>query len=91
MATLTLSEKEKNLPFVDFDDDSLGRATKAVALILSDSEGKKAVKFTGAATFLISHLLDKDDSVEQGTLTVEGLSLRGQPLGDWEIVATRIG
>jgi hypothetical protein len=83
MAKLILTEKEKQSPFLEWDDVALGRAVKAVASVCGDDNGRHAIKATGAAVFLIA------EAVRSGATDLEinliGASDGAQSLGNWRI------
>lgn len=89
MAELTLTEAEKKSEtYLEWSDEALGKAAKAVALILADRSGKDSLKVTGAAVFLIAEML-KANSVEM-QIDLEGAHRGDDQIGNYKIVITRM-
>lgn len=88
MAELILTDHEKKTAtFLEWNDEALGRAVKAVASILNDKHGKAAAKATGAAVFLISEGLAA--GADEITVRVEGATDGKQDFGDWTVRLTK--
>lgn len=84
MAELILTEAERfSLNFLEWDDAALGKAVKQVAIICNDTEGKHALKVTGAGVFLISEAVR--NGAAELTLNIQGAVNGHQELGDWKI------
>lgn len=89
MAELILTEEEKtSATFLEWDNESLGNAVKAVAAICNDNHGEHALKVTGAAVFLVSDAVRNDADVL--TVKLSGVTSSGHDLGDWKITIERI-
>lgn len=88
MSKLVLTEEErKSATFLEWDDEALGKAVKAIALICNDDYGKDALKVTGAAVFLVAEAVRNKANLM--TLDVKGASEGEQQFGDWKIVVER--
>jgi hypothetical protein len=89
MAELIMTDEEKHSKkFLEWDDASLGRAVKMVALICDDDNGKDAIKATGAAVFLISEAIRS--GATELTIDLKGASNSEKNLGDWKITMEKI-
>lgn len=97
MAELILTDDEKNAgSFLDFDDASLGRCVKALALNAFAEKVEKikiGVEGSGpcyimAATQVLASFAHETNAGE-ASFEVCGLSFRGKPVGDWLIEIRR--
>jgi len=89
MAELILTEDEINAgTYLEWDDETLGRAVKALALELRDTYGQDALWFTMAGHVLIDSA--RQINAETTGLTLSGVTVKGEPIGDWRIVVERI-
>lgn len=88
MAELVLTDEEKKTAtYLEWDDAALGRACKKIALLFNDDNGKRAMKHTGAAVFLISEAVASNATTT--TIELEGAT-DPEPLGDWRVTLERI-
>ena len=84
MAELILTEEEKAAPsYLDWSDESLGRAVKQLATKFNDEYGKDDMYGTMAGFVLIT--VAKKTNATTLTLTLEGLTSHEVPDGDWKI------
>ena len=105
MAELILTEEEKKLSFLDWDDASLGRAVKKCASILNshsenekiDADGQISVKLTGALAFIVGFFSEAQPFFKESpndhicsTFDCVGLTQGEEFLGDWRVVVERI-
>lgn len=89
MAELIITEEEKHSKiFLDWDDSSLGKATKKIACILGDKDGKHGINYTAACVFLISESI-KANSYNT-VINLEGCFDGEEQLGDWKITLGRL-
>ncbi len=88
MAELLLTKEEQDsATFLEWSDETLGRAVKKIALILNDDNGKKALKYTGAAAFLIAVSMDCNSS--ETIIELEDVTLP-KPVGNWKITLEQL-
>lgn len=89
MAELILTPEEKEKSFLDWDDESLGRAVKYVAAMLDDrKDGGRSLAATAAGYFLISRSVEANSV--SSTLLIQGLKDREKSLGDWKIIMQKV-
>jgi hypothetical protein len=88
MAELILTEEEKAAPsYLDWDDAALGKAVKALAIKLHDSEGKESMYGQVAAFMLIgaAHRINADTT----TIDLENVTVSDEGIGDWRVEVRR--
>lgn len=87
MAELILTDHEKQTAtYLEWDDAALGRACKKIALLFNDDDGKRAMKHTEAAVFLISEAVASNAT--ETTIELEDAT-DPEPLGNWRITLER--
>ena len=90
MAELIITDEERaSATYLEWDDASIGRGVKKIALKIGDLKGKLSISFCAGAVSLITKAVDS--GAEKSEFTVEGLIDDGQPLGDWKVTVERIG
>lgn len=88
MAKLILTDDEKSAgSYTDWDDASLGKLCKKVALLIDDKKGEHAVQATGAALLLIEAAVHADS--RRSSWKVDGVTIH-EPVGDFEILINRL-
>jgi hypothetical protein len=90
MAELILTDEEKAaVSWLEWDDASLGKLIKYLSVHMGSDEQRKQLLYSQSAAL---HLIA--DAVKFGaeTMRVEqkGVTKRGEPLGDWEVIVRRI-
>jgi hypothetical protein len=89
MAELILTDEDrKAATYLDWDDASIGRGVKKIALKIEDIKGENSISWCAGAMALIARAIDTNS--EQSVMTVEGLIDDGNPLGDWEVTVRRV-
>lgn len=84
---ITDAEREAN-SYLDWDDASIGRAVKKLAVKIADMKGEDSISTYAGIMLLLSKAVDSDAG--SMTVTVNGLACKGVPLGDWEVVSRRL-
>lgn len=89
MAELNMTEEERRTPFIEWDNESLGKAVKRMALIFAeDRQGERSLTVTGAAVFLISEAV-RNNSIEM-IIELENAQEGEKNLGNWKIKFERL-
>ena len=89
MAELILTEKEKaDKTYLEWSDEALGKLVKMVGLLVKDEYGKESAWMTMAAHLLVD--LSRKTNSTDTTVTVNGCSKDGEPIGDWAINIKRL-
>ena len=94
MADLAMSEQERRIPLMDWDNENLGKAVKAAATLLYENEcpdklpGLTKLNVTTCALTLIAETAKQDCDIME--IIIKGASKRGVNLGDWKVVVERI-
>lgn len=89
MAQLIITDEERaTASYLDWDDASIGRGVKKIALKIEDIKGENAISWCAGAMALIARAIDSN--AEQSTMTIEGLTDGGKPLGDWEVTVRNL-
>lgn len=89
-----MTEEEKKLPLIQWDDDSLGKMVKAASLVLYEKNDPKTMpgignlNVTACGVTLIAEAIANNS--EETTIVLRGATKKGEPLGDWKIVITPI-
>ena len=86
MAQLITTPEEDEKSFMDWDDASLGKAVKKMALFLESIDD--TITMPAAAAFLITRAIDIGS--DRSTMVLEGVTDGDKPIGDWEISVKRI-
>ena len=86
MAQLITTPEEDEKSFMDWDDASLGRAVKKMALFLDSIDDM--VTMPAAAAFLITKAIDMGS--DQSTMILAGVTDGDEPIGDWKISIKKI-
>jgi hypothetical protein len=95
MAELVLSEQERRTPFLLWDDENLGRAVKAAAMVnLEGSDPDKMPGYTkvtlnACCVPLIAAAVSAGSN--ESTVTIRGAVDGDSHFGDWEVIVRRIG
>jgi len=88
MAELILTEQEKkDSSFLDWSDESLGKAVKKLALLIKDEKGKDASYGVACATFLACQASDMN--ADTAEFSLEGVTDSGEERGDWIITVQK--
>ena len=89
MADLILTEEERNtLTFLEWDDATLGKAVKKIAMLFPDKDGaRETLPAVAAGVFLISRAVDA--GADKLVLKLTGAH-NEKPLGDWEITLKQL-
>lgn len=88
MAELVITDEErKAATYLDWSDEAIGKACKKVALILQDNSGEKAMRYTGAAVFIIAAAIEAGS--EETTIELENAT-NPEPLGSWKITLEKV-
>lgn len=76
--------------YLDWDDTTLGRFVKHLAGKLKDKdpEGKQSTFGMTAAQVLVS--IACEINAEELTVEISGLTMSGQPKGDWVVTAKKL-
>jgi len=97
MAELILTEEEKALPFwIDLDDAALGRAIKYYGLKFltpkrpNDESPDAAMDMIMKAATVAMVCRAHEMNTEIWELTLTGVTLKGESVGDWRIVYQRL-
>jgi hypothetical protein len=94
MADLVMTEQERRIPIMDWDDESLGRAVKAAAAVLYEKDdpatmpGIGNLNVTACGVTLIGEAIAAGS--DETTVVIRGASKRGVIIGDWEITIKRM-
>jgi len=94
MAKIEMTEEERRIPIMSWDDESLGRAVKAVASVLYEKDdpatmpGIGNLNITACGVTLIGEAIAANS--DETTVVIRGATKRGVPLGDWEITIKRM-
>lgn len=89
MAELILTDEDRAAAtYLDWDDASIGRGVKKIALKIEDIKGHDSISWCAGAMALIARAIDTNS--ETSVMTVEGLVDDGKPLGDWEVTVRRV-
>jgi hypothetical protein len=93
VAELYVSAEEEHCnSFLLWDDESLGRFTKFVALALkdmreTDKDGTERTAVASAAAILVTSCIDNKSN--KLTLELDGFEMDGKPVGDWTVTVQR--
>lgn len=85
---VTTEEEEETNSFLDWDDESLGKLVKKEALDYEDYMAVETTKREAALVILLSEVSQKETDI--GVMEVRGVTVNGEPLGDWRITFERI-
>lgn len=80
--TFTMSQEEKDMAsYLDFDDESLGKFMKSIALMYQDKHGMDSGSITNCAIMIctLMHKLNADNT----KFTLEGVTYDNKLLGDY--------
>lgn len=89
MAELILTDEEKaSASYLDWDDASIGRGVKKIALEIEDVKGEDAISWCAGVLMLLARAIDADS--EKSVMKVDGFTQAGKPLGDWEVTVRRL-
>lgn len=86
MAQLITTPEEDERPFISWDDASLGKAVKKMALFLESIDD--TITMPAAAAFLITRAIDVGS--DRSIMVLEGVTDGEKSIGDWEISVKRI-
>ena len=85
---LTEAEKKANT-WLELDDESVGKVVKSVALKLAQySEETAKIALFSAAILIIGKV--NDTNAETFTQTIEGLTAKGQSIGNWNLTVKKL-
>jgi len=88
-----MTDEERRIPIMQWDDESLGRAVKAAAAVLYEKDdpatmpGIGNLNVTACGVTLIGEAIAANSA--ETTVVIRGASRRGVMLGDWEITIKR--
>jgi len=89
MAELIISEEERRTAsFLEWDNESLGRSVKKLALNFKDKDGKTSLKITSAAVILIAEAIQAGSEATDIELT--DARKGDEHLGNWIIKLTKL-
>lgn len=89
MAELIITDKEReDASYLDWDDASIGRGVKKIALKINDLKGEDSISWCAGAMALIARAIDTNS--DHSVMTVEGLVNDGKELGDWEVSVKQV-
>ena len=89
MAELILTKEDKDAAtYLEWDDASIGRGVKKIALKIGDHKGEDSIAWCAGAMALIARAIDSDS--DKSVMTIEGLVSSGVRLGDWEVTVRRV-
>lgn len=80
-----MSDTETN--FLQWDDATLGQTVKKLAANILDRKGNKSLAYTACATMLACMCAERN--AEETVMELEGVSDRGNDVGNWKIVISR--
>jgi hypothetical protein len=93
MAEFTPTQEEKDAnSYLDWPDEALGKFTKYVALKFAETSGRQdgLHKVTSASCAMnLVHASSEMNSAKT-TLNLDGMSIDGEPIGDWLVTIERI-
>jgi hypothetical protein len=92
MAELILTDEEKAAAsYLEWDDASLGRMVKALALRVRSNHDKlgKEVTISGSAALLLIHSAEEMHS-ETMELRLNVTTYGDRPIGDWRVLVTKV-
>lgn len=88
MAKLILTEEEKAAGrYLDWDDASLGQMVRALCETIRGNE-KDIIGTVSASYLLIAACLEAGS--EESTWKIEGVTMRGEPVGNWEVTVREL-
>ena len=90
MAQLILTDEEKQAKtWAELDDASLGKVVKAEMFnIKTASKQMKRLLLFSAAMILCTAAADAN--ADKLTQTIEGLTTKGKPIGDWKVTIKKL-
>lgn len=91
MAELILTDEEKAAAFYsDWDATAIGVLVKALAQDLQNrKQGEREILIDQAAAFSLIARASQVNATEM-TVTQNGVTNGGEPIGDWEVIVRRI-
>lgn len=88
MAELILTPEEQQSPsYLDWPDESLAKAVRGMALVLSDGRGTDTLMATTACCLLIKQILKRGS--DELKVTLEGVTVP-EHVGNWRVVVEKI-
>jgi cyanate lyase len=85
---LILTKAEKKATWAELDDGSLGKVVKAAMFqIKQEAEKQDKVSLLSAALLLCSMAFETN--ADKLTQTIEGLTIKGEPFGNWRVVISK--
>lgn len=88
MADLILTEEEKNTAsYLDWDDVSLGKAVKMLALKIRDERGDESLSMTACATMLACSVPEDAAGLN---FRLDNVTSGDKSLGNWNVAITKI-
>jgi len=88
---LILTEEEKQAAtWAELDDESVGKVVKAMMFKVKEFGDENNRLFTLSAAIALCSLVAATNA-DRFTTTLENLTHKGQPLGDWKINIHKLG
>lgn len=85
---LILTDEEKAAAsWMDWDDETIGKAVRAMASIWQGEDPNRILAHRAAAMFLCHGAMDVN--AETTTLCLDGVTFRGEPIGNYRITIER--
>jgi hypothetical protein len=85
---LILTDAEKKATWAELDNESLGKVVKAAMYqIKQEAEKQDKVSLLSAALLLCSAAFETN--ADTLTQTIEGLTIKGEPFGNWKVVISK--
>ena len=89
MAELILTDEEKETAsYLEWDNESIGKGCKKLALIIENYEGDTAMKIQASALVLAGLAHSTDNS--EMSITLDGITALGEEIGTWIVTAKRV-
>lgn len=89
MPELILTDEEKKAAsYLEWDDEALGKLVKYTAALMKDEHGQSPA-FSATCAHMIVNMAREANATEC-TLTLTGATVKGEPIGDWEVIARRV-
>lgn len=90
MAKLVLTEEEKEeRSYLNWDDETLGKAVKKKAIEFEDYYGEQATEREAALVSLISKVIEEHQN-DLVMMEVGGIRKNGEDLGKWRITFEKV-
>lgn len=84
---ITTDEEKEKFSYLEWDNESIGKAVKETAISIEDYEGGETVSYFAACLVFISEMIESDK--EYINISLSDVEMDGKPLGDWNVVVER--